>query len=91
MTIKAITTKEVVTETEIATPQFWRYNDGLALAGIYSEDKVIQIAAWSDSYASVTSCKYEVIIQPHKIFEGEQISEEEFNAALAKSIAKIRA
>ncbi len=89
MKINVTTTKEVITEIEVTTPQFWKYKQGAAFAAIYSEDKVLQVDTVGDSYRTITTCRYENIYAPFRIFEGEQVSEYEFNQALAESILKI--
>jgi len=88
MKIKTVTTKEVVEEKEINIPSFWKYvsNSFDKYAAIYSEDKVVSIMGLTSTYSDVTMCRYAALYNPERIFTGVEISEQEFNEALAKSL-----
>ena len=88
MEIKTVTTKEVVEEKEINTPSFWKYGAAAypRFAAIYSEERVITLMAPSAGYADVTMGKLAGIYQPERVFAGSEITEQEFNELLAKSL-----
>ena len=58
-------------------------------AGIYSEEKVISIIGPTERYADVTMSRFNALYNPQAMFNGVEITEQEFNELVSKTIAII--
>ena len=89
MKIKTVATKEVVTETELTLPSFWKYNDGKNAIAIYEDESTVRAGSTTSNFHDITRCPFSCLYKTEQYFEGEQITEQEFNAILSESIFKI--
>ena len=85
MTIKTTTTETVTKEIEIDTPCYWSHHHGQRFSAILSEEDTITVIL-QEGYTSICKCRYQTLYKPEEIFKGEEISQLEFNTALARAV-----